>query len=138
MKRLSPVEAQQRREKGLCYHRDERYTPGHKCKVLPQLFLLVEDDGELCSGSDSFAADEVLVDELQNLEVLQYLVISYHALAGGNTASTLRFTGHVHGPPVQVLFDGGSTNCFIQTRVAKNLHFVVKPVPFFLVVVGSG
>ena len=45
IKRLILTEAQKRREKGLCYYCDERYSRSHKCKSLPQL-LLMEDDRE--------------------------------------------------------------------------------------------
>ncbi|GKC33354.1 transposon ty3-G gag-pol polyprotein [Tanacetum coccineum] len=39
IRRLSNTEARARREKGLCYYCDERYTPGHKCSK-PQLFMI--------------------------------------------------------------------------------------------------
>ncbi|GJT12037.1 transposon ty3-G gag-pol polyprotein [Tanacetum coccineum] len=41
VRRLSNNEARGRREKGLCYYCDERYTPGHKCSK-PQLFMISE------------------------------------------------------------------------------------------------
>ena len=41
--RLTDAEFQARRDKGLCFHCDEKFSPGHKCKK--QLnFLLVHDD----------------------------------------------------------------------------------------------
>ncbi|OIT33904.1 hypothetical protein A4A49_64903, partial [Nicotiana attenuata] len=135
-KRLTTAEIQQRREKGLCYHCDEKYSVGHKCKASPQLLLLENDDTE-CPLPDSLS-DELLAEDLQNLEVLQHSAISYHALAGGYTASTIRFTGQVNGSSVQVLVDGGSDHNFIQTRVATFLHLDVEPISSFLVVVGSG
>ncbi|GKA54323.1 transposon ty3-G gag-pol polyprotein [Tanacetum coccineum] len=36
---LSKIETRARREKGLCYYCDERYTPRHKCSK-PQLFMI--------------------------------------------------------------------------------------------------
>jgi hypothetical protein len=32
--RLSPIEMDERRAKGLCYNCDNKYTPGHRCKRL--------------------------------------------------------------------------------------------------------
>lgn len=48
IKKLTPNEARERREKGLCYHCDERYTPNHRCKT--QKLLWVE--GLLQEGDD--------------------------------------------------------------------------------------
>ncbi|KAF8377757.1 hypothetical protein HHK36_031142 [Tetracentron sinense] len=39
IKRLTPVEAQERRKRGLCYNCDEKFHPGHKCKE-QKLFLI--------------------------------------------------------------------------------------------------
>lgn len=84
---------------------------GHKCKASPQLLLLENNDNE-CPLPDSLS-NELLADDLQYLEVLQHSTISYHALAGGYAASTIRFTGQVNGSSVQVLVDGGSDHNFI-------------------------
>lgn len=83
-------------------------------------------------------SDELLADELQNLEVLKHSTISYHALAGGYAASTIRFTGQVNGSSVQVLVDGGSDHNFIQTRVTTFLHLEVELISSFPVMKGSG
>jgi len=39
IRRISPSQMQERREKGLCYHCDEKYKPGHRCNK-PKLYLL--------------------------------------------------------------------------------------------------
>lgn len=44
----------------------------------------------------------------------------------------------MNGSPVQVLIDGGSTDNFVKTRVAKFLQLKIEPIPRFSVVVGSG
>ena len=33
IKRLTPPEMEERRKKGLCYNCDEKFAPGHRCKV---------------------------------------------------------------------------------------------------------
>lgn len=43
VKRITWEEMQKRREKGLCFNCDEKFTPGHKCKT-KQAFLI--DPGE--------------------------------------------------------------------------------------------
>ena len=34
IRRLSPVELKERRDKGLCYNCNEKFAPGHRCKML--------------------------------------------------------------------------------------------------------
>lgn len=48
-KKLSPAEMKERRDKGLCYNCDEKYSPGNHCKM-QRVYLLdgtkVEEDSE--------------------------------------------------------------------------------------------
>lgn len=138
IKRLSPMEIQQRREKGLCFRCDEKYSTSHKCKAPPQLLLLECEPEVQDLLTNSSLTDEMLAEELQQLEVMHSSSISYHAMAGGDAASALRFTGYVQGSSVQVMLDNGSTHNFIQTRVANFLHLAVEPISQFSVMVGSG
>ncbi|KAH0672438.1 hypothetical protein KY290_024676 [Solanum tuberosum] len=68
MRCLSPVELQSRRERGLCYSCDEKYSLGHNCKSLPQLLLLSKESEAEVTLPDQFVSDDVLVEELQCLE----------------------------------------------------------------------
>ena len=34
IRRLSPMEMKERRDKGLCFNCDEKFAPGHRCKKL--------------------------------------------------------------------------------------------------------
>ncbi|XP_070052255.1 uncharacterized protein [Nicotiana tomentosiformis] len=138
VKRLTPAELQGRREKRLCYYCDERYSASHKCKNLPQLLLLTEEHDTTTQLPELQLSDEALAEELQCLEVQEHSSISFHALAGGHAPNTLRFAGHVNGSPVQVLVDGGSTENFIQTRIATFLQLTIESIPSFYVMVGSG
>ncbi|WMV35101.1 hypothetical protein MTR67_028486 [Solanum verrucosum] len=87
---------------------------------------------------DSSITDEMLAEELQNLEVMHSSSLSYHAMAGGDTISALRFTGYIQGSSVNVMLDNGSTHNFIQTHVANFLHLTIETIPPFSVMVGSG
>lgn len=99
----------------------------------------------LTDGSDvdpglpeSFVTDDFLAEELQYLELQEQSAISYHALTGGISLSTLRFTGKVSGSSFQVLVDGGSTHNFVQPRADKHLQLQIEVIPSFAVMVGSG
>ncbi len=39
VQRLTPMQMFERRKKGLCYHCDERWSVGHKCKSM-KLYLM--------------------------------------------------------------------------------------------------
>ena len=69
IKRLTPIEARDRRMKGLCFHCDEKYSPTHRCKT-QKLFwvegLLQEgaaDDGFLLDVSSSSAPMETMEED---------------------------------------------------------------------------
>ncbi|WMV39249.1 hypothetical protein MTR67_032634 [Solanum verrucosum] len=138
VKRLSPTEMQQRREKGLCYYCDEKYTTNHRCKTLPRILLLEDDLDTLLSATEQLTSDEMLAEELHALEMQAHFTIFYHALSGGHSLTILRFKGYVRGSPVVILLDGGSTHNFIQPRLANFLNFVISPTTNFSVVVGNG
>ncbi|KAH0744838.1 hypothetical protein KY290_032831 [Solanum tuberosum] len=69
VKRLSLTEMQQRREKGLSYYCDEKYTTNHMCKTLSRILLLGDDPDALLSVTEQLTSDEMLAEELQALEV---------------------------------------------------------------------
>ncbi|KAL4308599.1 hypothetical protein GQ457_01G021920 [Hibiscus cannabinus] len=143
-RRLSPTEAAHLRAQGLCYHFDEKYSWDHKCKSTPQLLLFDDDPDPLLqtlSPEPSYSSplsDAILADKLPPQEVQAHSSISYNALAGGYSVSTLRFTGTINGKSVQVLLDGSSKHYFVQTRVAQFLHLPIEDTSPFSVVVGSG
>ena len=64
--------------------------------------------------------------------------LSYHALKGISARGTIWFTRFIIGQEVQILLDGGSSDNFIQPRLAKILKLNVEPAPQFKVVIGNG
>ncbi|XP_042488048.1 uncharacterized protein LOC122068247 [Macadamia integrifolia] len=136
IKRLTPTEMQQRREKGLCYNCDDKYAPGHRCKTR-QLFLLEYEDGdEQVEPPDGTASEDL--EQASTPETATTGELSYHSLVGTQLPTTLRLTGYIDRKPIQVLADGGSTHNFIQSRVAKHLGLAVETAPNITVMVGSG
>ncbi|KAD6454212.1 hypothetical protein E3N88_08918 [Mikania micrantha] len=110
-------------------------------KTTPANSTISKDSTESGSSSDgpsSVGKDSILAEQLQLEEVKTTSAISYNALAGGCSSTTLRFTGTVQGKYVQVLLDGGTTHCFVQTRIANFLNFAIEVSEPFSVLVGSG
>ena len=122
---------QARRDKGLCYNCDEKYSRNHKCKS--KFLLLLHDDSEDIVEN---VFEHSSCTELELNDVAD--AISYHALSGNLVPRTLRFSGNIRQSQVSVLLDTGSTNNFIQTRVAKHLGLVISPANSFQVMIGDG
>ncbi|CAM8934378.1 unnamed protein product [Rhodiola kirilowii] len=99
VKKLTPLEMAARREKGLCYNCDDRFTSGQKCRPRFQSMIVEDDDltvtPDLISPphDEPFATDQTpaqpLLDELTPC-------ITFHAMQGKPTPSTIRFHGYIN------------------------------------------
>ena len=107
-KRFTSEEMTHRRVRGLCYHCDDKWITGHRCK--PRLhFLIPYEDFEPFVASSG-------VHSLQsaNLEPLDPLPhISLHAMDGTATPNTFCLYGLLHQHRLVILVGGGSTHNFI-------------------------
>jgi len=82
VQKISPLQMEERRKKGLCYNCDSKWNPGHRC-VAPKLFLLEHVE----VGENEFFADSpasVPVDPMSDLIEFSdgdiVLEISLHAV----------------------------------------------------------
>ncbi|WVZ05912.1 hypothetical protein V8G54_019258 [Vigna mungo] len=64
--------------------------------------------------------------------------LSLNALKGGLGVGTIKFKASIGTLPVTVLIDGGSSDTFLQPRVAKFLKLPIVQAPTFRVMVGNG
>ena len=117
LQRLSNQEARDRREKGLCYYCDEKYTPGHRCER-PQLFMILDP-------SDMPPKDDE-INHLPETELELIPEISLHSIAGTDHPRTLRVIGMLQAHKVAALIDGGSTHNFIDRTLAMKLGLKVS------------
>lgn len=124
VKRLPWDELQKRREKGLCFNCDEKFVPGHKCKV-KQTFLIepVESDDE---------------QELENPTEAEFTEISISVMADVHGPQTLRMGSRIKGRRIIVLIDNGSTHNFINQDVARRLQLKATTVEPFDIRVANG
>ncbi|GKB38262.1 putative unclassified retrotransposon protein [Tanacetum coccineum] len=76
IRRLSQTEALERREKGLCYYCDERYTPGHKCSK-PPLFMI--------SDVSEVEYEESLGNNQEQNPGDSHVEILFHAISDGGS-----------------------------------------------------
>jgi hypothetical protein len=131
-KKLSWEEMQKRREKGLCFGCNEKFTPGHRCQK-PQAFFIeaytIEDD-ELLDFTE-VPEENKYVEEEEPL-------ISLHAIAGCNGPKTMRIKATIGKRVLVILIDSGSTHNFVDQQVAQALQLAVTPTEEFTVKVANG
>ncbi|XP_038972753.1 uncharacterized protein LOC103696780 isoform X1 [Phoenix dactylifera] len=134
IRRITCEEMQQRRERGLCFKCNEKFSPGHRCKT-PQAYLIEADRLEDAEGSKD--GDIEHYDENTTGEEAQP-VISLHALSGWNGPRTMRVVACIQGHPLTVLIDSRSTHNFVSGRVAKLLQLPIDATVKFGVRVANG
>ncbi|XP_052111623.1 uncharacterized protein LOC127742995 [Arachis duranensis] len=139
-RRLSAAEIKQRRDKGLCYYCDEKYSTGHKCKSSYLLLVGSEELEELTRDrpSDFPLSDHDPLHSSPELSDDEVVEISFNAMVGAYHPETIRVAGTCEGLPVMVLVDGGSTHNFMKESTAKRLKLPLTPVHQLNVYVGNG
>ena len=112
------------------------FSFNHKCPNRQLLLLQSKnDDAEL----EFYDSEDIFDSVADNAKViLEDHHLSLNALKGGMGVGTIRFMAYIDKLPVKVLVDGGSSDNFLQPRVAKFLKLPVEPAPFFKVMVGNG
>ncbi|KOM58233.1 hypothetical protein LR48_Vigan11g126700 [Vigna angularis] len=134
IRKLSPAEMQLRREKCLCYFCDEKFSFSHKCPNRQMMLLQLIDD-DLGDTREPDPPDLIQTDsELCNPEHH----LSLNAMKGVGGVGTIGFTGHIGPLAVKILVDGGSSDNFIQPRIAQFLKLPIEYVTGFQVFVGNG
>ena len=129
MKRLTWVEMQARREKGLCFNCDEKFALGHKCRL--QQAFLIEVVEEYVDGCELISDDK----EEERVAIPE---ISLHALSDISTLQTMRVVGTIRGQRLLVLIDSGSTHNFVNVKFAKKMRCDKVAAPTFQVMVVNG
>lgn len=133
IKRISPAEMQLRREKGLCYFCDDKFSFSHKCLNKHLMLLELHDDTEYLNSSSS----EDITNTTESEEVTEHH-LSFNAFHGATGMGVIRFKGYIGPICVSILLDGGSSDNFIQPRIVKCLNLNVEPTKECKVLVGNG
>ena len=129
--RLTPMQMSERRRKGLCYHCDEKWSLGHKCKSPLKLYSMeevAEEEEDIEAGTEQ---GEVELEEEQG-------EITLCALLGNSSPSTMRVVAILSGHKTVVLLDTGSTHNFMDSGLAVSLKLEVDATNRFGVRVANG
>ncbi|XP_019417272.1 PREDICTED: uncharacterized protein LOC109328313 [Lupinus angustifolius] len=137
VKKMTTAEMQVRREKGLCFTCDEKLSFNHKCPN-KQYYLLQYDEDDDETPNEQIHPDPPHPKNQTDTNNALYHHLSYNALKGANSIGTMKFTGQINGVQLQILLDSGSSDNFIQPRIAKCLKLPIEPATNFRVLVGNG
>ncbi|GAV66890.1 RVP_2 domain-containing protein [Cephalotus follicularis] len=132
-KRLTLVEAKERRDRGFCLYCDEKFHPGHRCRI-PKLFM---------NDNVSFDTEEVGEEGQEidmEIEELNEPVhhISLHAITGSLAPLTMRIVGFLNGCSLIFLIDSGSMHNFLSLRAVTWARVPVHQGSVFEVMVANG
>jgi hypothetical protein len=130
---LTPQQLEERKEKGLCFNYDSKYSKGHKCGEKKLFYIDCEEEEE---------EEEEEPSQDENIEEISFEdltpMISCNALDGISTPQTLKIEGYIKKEKVIVLIDYGNTHNFIHYKLAKDLNCFVYPVLEFQVMIADG
>ncbi|KAA0050169.1 Ty3/gypsy retrotransposon protein [Cucumis melo var. makuwa] len=140
-KRLPDAEFQARKEKGLCFRCNEKYSADHKCRLKEQrelrMFVVTEGKEEY-----EIVEEEKEEKELGRIEVNEDLTtvveLSINSVVGLNDPETMKVRGKLLGEEVIVLIDCGATHNFVSEKLVKKLILPIKETSHYGVILGSG
>ena len=116
---FSTTQVEDRKKKGLCFHCDEKWQPGHNCKTPPKLyimesFLLNSDSKPTCQDlSDPKTIKATPEPQISDSLFDVVVEITLYALVGTPASGTMRLKGKINGHWVIILIDTGSEGFFL-------------------------
>ena len=128
-----------RREKGLCYNCEDKWSSTHHCKGGVFLFIADPDHPDLSLNSLTSETTTPFIDHHTTLDPTPPTShISLNALSGLLALETFRVYGFINHARLTILIDIGSTHNFIQPCVAKFLNLPTKDTSPLREMVGNG
>ena len=141
MRRLSEKELQQKREQGLCFRCDEKWSVNHRCQRRGLSVLLTEEEEEDEMAEDGeLAATEVRANETIINHPNSNLTpeVSLSSVMGLTGPKTMRLAGIINEQDVVVMIDPGATHNFISKAAAQQLGLNPTENRSFGVTLGTG
>ncbi|XP_038904464.1 uncharacterized protein LOC120090832 [Benincasa hispida] len=142
-KRLSDNKMQNRRDKGLCYQCEEKYTPGHRCKRKELSILLYhnEEEGtEKAEESSKVEAPATTTLESMVMKTTDHEAaeLSLNSLARIDSPRTIKVRGAIGDKDVVVLIDSGASHNFIDKELVSSLKLPQMPTTSYGIMLGIG
>ncbi|XP_024017591.1 uncharacterized protein LOC112090471 [Morus notabilis] len=128
-RRLTDAKIQTKREKGLCYRCDGKYSFGYRCPNRELQVLLVREEDEVAEEQEEKA--ELGADE----EVVE---LSLNSVVGFTSPKTMKLKGVLRGQEVAVLIDSGAMHNFISVDLVRKMELSVDKTEDYGVIMGTG
>ncbi|KAL0536628.1 hypothetical protein IC582_025586 [Cucumis melo] len=141
-RRLPDAEFQARKEKGICFRCNGKYSTDHKCKMKElhelKMFVVIEE-GEEYEIIEENATEEKTLAVLQvEEEHKAFAELFLNSVVELNDPSTLKVRGKLQGREVIILIDCGATHNFISEKLVKSLQLPIEETAHYGVILGSG
>ncbi|XP_078444818.1 uncharacterized protein LOC144713949 [Wolffia australiana] len=124
--KLSTEEFLQRKEKGLCYSCNEKYTPGHHCQKKLSIYMLEEDIEEL---DQPITEEDLMQLDEEPLMGGEFMSLQRPSTDTGPRHGSFRLWGELYNHRVTVL---------IRPTVIQKLKIKVHPYHKFRIALGDG
>lgn len=114
-RRLTLAEITDRKQKGLCFHCDQKFEPGHNCRKKNLYIIMNAENTSPAQDTKELALiweDDNPTGETTETEATSK--ISLHAITGSKGSGTLKVQGFLLGRKINILLDSGSSNNFIS------------------------
>ncbi|KAA0038303.1 transposon Tf2-1 polyprotein isoform X1 [Cucumis melo var. makuwa] len=136
-KRLPDAEFQARKEKGLCFRCNEKYSADHKCKMKEQrelrMFVVTKGKEEYEIVEEEKELGRIEVNE----DITTVVELSINSVVGLNDSGTMKVRGKLLGEEVIILIDCGATHNFVSEKLVKKLILPIKETTHYGVILGS-
>ncbi|XP_047331390.1 uncharacterized protein LOC124934951 [Impatiens glandulifera] len=121
----------EKKQKGLCFKCDKKYTRGHVCTNHSQMFVIegLDDELEEKLRNEEVSDEEVVAEEGE---------LSVQTLNGTTNNSTLKILGQLKKRKISILIDSGSTHSFIDEGTARQLGCDLKETNPLTVTIADG
>ncbi|XP_078437056.1 uncharacterized protein LOC144707710 [Wolffia australiana] len=129
--RLTDEEFQPRREKGLCYHCNDKYLPGHRCKRELNIFLVHEGH-----SVDEIPINEEDLMQTDDTPIFEGSLCAVR-LAPSNNGS-MKVWGELLGRPLVILIDRRASHNRIHMRVVGDFNIPIEGTMRFDLILGDG
>ncbi|RRT31523.1 hypothetical protein B296_00058316 [Ensete ventricosum] len=120
-KKLTRDELCERLAKGLCWHCNELWSRKHHCKKGWLLMIEPAKDEDNETSEEALEPKEEVMEE--GAQPVDYAV---HALAVYSNPQTMKVGGLLKHQPITILIDMGSTNNFLNSKVAAHLALQIE------------
>lgn len=128
-KHLTSAEIQERRDKGLCFSCDEKFSTNHRCKNRVLIMCGGEEQENGTEDADKGGEDVSAEEEVE---------VSLNAFSNSVNPHVYRIPAKIGKEALEVLIDTGSNNNFIQETLVEKLALTWKEAKRFKVYMGNG